>query len=151
VVDPIKKVFIYENYNAYIQFLRYAVVGGIAAVVDVAVFHITANGFGFSWLAAKSLSFICGLMVNYFLSRQWVFNKKERNFYKEVIPFSVIGVIGLLISFLILYILIDLKVMSMMLPLLSGELKKTAANAVAIFLVLFWNFIARKKIVFNDR
>lgn len=144
----IRKIFVQDSKNLIIQFLRYAIVGGISAVADISVFSLTANVFGINPLAANTISFTLGLLINYFLSRQWVFNRKSHEFKRDFLLFAAIGLIGLLISNLIIYILIDKKLMYSILYFLSDSMIKTSSKVIATFIVLFWNFFARKKIVF---
>ncbi len=148
-----KKIFlrgIFEGRSELIeQFLKYAVVGGIAAVADIAVFYLLAGTLGINHLLSNSTSFIFGLLVNYFLSRQWVFGYSRHNFGRDFTLFAVIGAIGLGISNVILYILIDLGLLFKLLSFLGNDLVKLSAKCTAVFVVLFWNFFARKLIVFR--
>ena len=145
----IRKIFMHESNSLIVQFFRYGIVGGIASAVDISVFYIAVNLADINHLIANTLSFSFGLIVNYFLSREWVFNKKKHNARKDFLLFAVIGVLGLLLSNLILFILIDCNVLYKLLPVLDSNLTKLTAKLIAVFVVLFWNFIARKKIVFN--
>lgn len=144
----IRKIFFLESNSFIVQFFRYAIVGGISAVVDISLFTLLANAFGMNHLAANTLSFIAGLLINYLLSRKWVFNKLTLDFGRDFLLFAIIGVMGLLLSNLILYILIDRRAMYSLLYFLSDGFIKTSSKIAATFIVLFWNFIARKKIVF---
>lgn len=144
----IRKIFFLESNSFIVQFFRYAIVGGISAVVDISLFTLLVNAFGMNHLAANTLSFIAGLFINYLLSRKWVFNKLTLDFGRDFLLFAIIGVMGLLLSNLILYILIDRRVMYGLLYFLSDGFIKTFSKIAATFIVLFWNFIARKKFVF---
>lgn len=148
----LKKFFIVRNDNALVQFLRYAIVGGAATVVDVAVYTLLSNRFHINPIQSNTVSFTFGLLVNYFMSRSWVFQRQNHNFAKDFLLFAIIGVLGLLLSNLILYLLINKNILSLILRTVyqgSDEFIKFTAKLIAVFIVLFWNFIARKKIVFN--
>jgi len=131
------------------QFLRYAVVGGIASVADVSLYYVAAGIFDANHLLANTLSFSVGLLVNYFLSREWVFNYSRHRFGRDFVLFAVIGVIGLGISSLILFLLVDMGILSGLLYFAGDDFIKLAAKLIAVLTVLFWNFFARKKIVFQ--
>lgn len=145
----LKKFFLSASENSIIQFLRYSIVGGIAALIDIALFYIFANILLFNHLSANTTSFTAGLLVNYCLSRNWVFNSHSRRFLRDFLLFAVIGVVGLLLSNLILFLLIDAGLLSRILRFWSSNSIKLAAKLTAVFIVLFWNFIARKKLVFS--
>jgi len=136
-----------KNDNILIQFFRYAIVGGTAAVVDISVFNIIANVFEKNHIFANTISFILGLLVNYFMSRNWVFNKSKNNFLKDFTLFTVVGFIGLVLSNIIMYLLIDMRLIYSVLTFPDEKLIKLSAKLVTVFIVLFWNFIGRKMVI----
>lgn len=148
----IRRIFVRENNNIYVQFFRYAIVGGFAALADISVFYLAANIIGINHIIANTMSFIFGLLLNYFMSRVWVFNKQTQSMIRDFILFAVIGVIGLLLSNMILYVLVDLRLLynifAIILSFNGDNFTKISAKLVSVFIVLFWNFVARKKIVF---
>jgi putative flippase GtrA len=145
----LKKILFSANTNPFVQFFRYLIVGGAASVVDIGVFYFCASFLGINHLVANTLSFTLGLLINYFLSRQWVFNNKNHHLMKDFSLFALIGAFGLLLSELILFILIDLKVLQHFFSTMDTHLLKLVAKVCAVFIVLFWNYIARKKMVFK--
>ena len=54
------------------QLLRFVVVGVVGAVVDFST-YLLALHLGMSFLAARSLSFVCGTVTAYVLNRRWAF------------------------------------------------------------------------------
>ena len=137
-----------KSNNTMVQFIRYSFVGFVATAADMLVFHVLCNVIGINHIVANSFSFICGLIVNYLMSRKWVFNAATGYSLKEFILFSVIGVIGLGLSNLILYVLIDLGVFVYFIRLGNMEIVKLISKCIAVIIVLMWNFLARKKLVF---
>lgn len=146
----IKKILVDKNSGIIVQFLRYALVGSVASVVDISLFHLAANLVGVNHIAANTLSFVFGLQVNYFLSRQWVFNKARHSFGRDFALFALIGIIGLLLSNLILYVLVDMNILHRILGFMDNESVKLAAKLAAVIIVLLWNFTARRRIVFGS-
>jgi|LSQX01.3.fsa_nt_gb putative flippase GtrA len=143
----IEKLFYSKNAGVFIQFLRYTIVGGIATAFDVSVYSFLIYVFDINPLIANTFSFTCGLFINYFLSRRWVFNRSLQSFKKDFALFAIIGVLGLGLSNLILFILIDNEVLSLLLSGAGDDTIEFAAKIVATFIVLFWNFFARKIIL----
>lgn len=97
-----KKLFSGDTENTFIQFFRYCFVGGFATVVDWALssllFYLAFSGSGYAALC-NGLSFVAGLLVNYFLSTFWIFKQsKMQNRFLEFLSFAAIGVVGLLID-----------------------------------------------------
>lgn len=145
-----KKIFLTSSNNLTIQFFRYVIVGGTAAFVDISLYNILAIVLQINHIAANTVSFLFGLVINYYMSREWVFNKKQHDFKKDFFLFAIIGVIGMLLSNFILYILIDCKLLISMFEFLSQNMAKSLAKPIAVVIVLFWNFAARKVLVFRN-
>ena len=97
-----KKLFSGDTENTFIQFFRYCFVGGFATIVDWALssllFYLVFSGSGYAALC-NGLSFVAGLLVNYFLSTFWIFKQsKMQNRFLEFLSFAAIGVVGLLLT-----------------------------------------------------
>jgi len=147
MINSLKKIVISTENGVFIQFLRYVVVGGIAAVVDISLFHVGANILEINYIIVNTLSFTIATLVNYFLSRNWVFNNNSGVFTKDFLLFTIIGIIGIFLSNLILFVLIDCNILINLLPNLSASYIKLSAKIIAVCLVLFWSFFGRKKIM----
>jgi len=137
----LKKYLVSATDATHIQFFRYIFVGGVATIFDMATFYIFRNIFGFHYLVAQTTGFLLGLSVNYAISIIWVF-RSSGNFKKELFFFAIIGVGGLILSYVILWILIDVLGMNYFQDML--------AKTIAVFLVLVWNFGMRKYFVFKN-
>ena len=149
MTDYIKKVFFDATDKLFVQFVRSVMAGAAASVADISIYGIGVNLLGINHIVSNTFSFIFGLSVNYYLSREWVFNKKKRNTKRDFLLFSLIGIIGLLLSSVLLYILVDLGTLYYLLMTENSGLVKSAAKIFAVILVFFWNFIARKRVVFS--
>ena len=124
-----------------IQLLKYGIVGGIAFVVDYGLLLFLTEVCGFHHLVSAAISFIVGLAVNYILSQRYVFTEKRFSDWRiEFLIFSIIGVVGLGLNELIIYLLTDILGIHYML----GKLTSTV-------IVFLWNFIARKVLVFSKK
>lgn len=128
------------------EFLRYAVVGGIAFLADfgtlVAAQELFLENFAWGVYAATVIGFIAGLAVNYFLSLAFVFTQaqdkgKGRNL-KSFAIFGLIGLFGLLWTELGMFIGIELLNWNYMIV----KILVTGA-------VLVWNYLGRKIIIFK--
>lgn len=122
-----------------IQFLRYLFVGGAAFIVDFLSLYILTDFFGIYYLISAAIAFLLGLLVNYFLSISWVFNKrklKNRNF--EFGIFAIIGIVGLGLNEVFIWFFTQ--------ELLIYYL---ISKIFAAIIILFWNFFARKYVLFR--
>lgn len=124
--------------SSSIQFLRYFFVGGTSAVVDLIVFSALVKYFGISYFVAAFFAYMAGLAWNHLLCVFWVFNKSKHNRTKEIVIVFLIAVGGLLWTWLILYIFIDIF-----------GLDEVVSKMISQVLVLAWNFGMRKLLVFH--
>ncbi len=133
-----KRLLVGKTHTVSIQFLRYLIVGIVAFGVDFLTLYVMTDIVHVHYLISNVFGFIFGLASNYALSVKWVFaNRKMEDRRKEFIAFSVIGVIGLLLNQLVMWSLTDL-----------AALYYLYSKIVATGIVFFWNFFARRYIVF---
>lgn len=119
---------------------RYFLSSLLALGLDIAVFSCLTRVFGWPWLYAATAAFSLGALVTYVASVKWVFKSRafKRHPSAEMLIFFAIGVAGLGLTQLILWIFIE-KIR------LPGEVSKLLAAA---FTFLF-NYSVRKMILFS--
>lgn len=146
----IKELFSGETDNTFIQFFRYLFVGGFAFVVDYGTLMLLVEVFDFNAKLAAVIAFILGLLVNYILSTLWIFkNSKINNRLAEFAAFAVIGVIGLGINELIIWLFDDVIAPRRPLEFIPEDKYYLIGKLVSTAIVFIWNFAARKFIIFN--
>ncbi|MBP3228601.1 MAG: GtrA family protein [Bacteroidaceae bacterium] len=134
------RVFKDSSDNTLVQLFRYFFVGGLAFVVDYASLFVLTEYIGLSYLWSAAVAFLLGLAVNYLISNVWVFTRhRVENRWTEFAVFSLIGIIGLGFNELIMYAGSGLLHLHYM-------LSKLCSTAI----VFFWNFFARKFILFSS-
>lgn len=126
-----------ETNNTLIQLFRYVFVGGFAFIIDFGALIIMTQIFKSHYLVSACVSFILGLIVNYFLSIKWVFlNRIIENQLYEFLLFTLVGLVGLGLNELFMWILTDV----LMIFYVFSKL-------ICTTIVCFWNFYARKIIL----
>ena len=140
VNDFISKIIIKKTNNGFIQFVRYGLVSVIALAVDFGGMVLLVELFSIHYLVAATVSFISGLVVNYLLSRAWVFtDRKYESRVKEFIVFTGIGIVGLLLNNSIMWLAVE-----------KIGIYYIFSKIIATILVFFWNFGLRKMLVFKE-
>lgn len=122
-----------------VQFFRYIFVGGVAFLVDFASLYILTDYFGIFYLTSAAIAFILGLITNYMLSINWIFNRRTlSNKTMEFTVFALIGIIGLGLNELFIWVF-------------TAELNfyYLMSKILAAIIILFWNFFARKITLFS--
>lgn len=136
-----KNLFVNETDNTFIQLFRYCFVGGLAFLADW-LSMILFKEIGLHYLIAAVIGFFVGLAVNFLLSKLFIFQKDNAAIGKkgEFIAYAVIGVIGLGITELLMYFFTDII-----------QFHYAISKIIAAVIVLFWNFIARKKFLYSKK
>lgn len=139
--SKIRSVFIEKTNNTYLQLFRYTFVGGFAFLVDFGTLYFLTEYLYFHYLISAGIGFVFGLTANYFLSVLWVFHSRTmENRFMEFLLFSLIGFVGLGLTELFLWILTDILMIYYLL-----------SKIITTLFVYFWNFFARKLILFNKQ
>ena len=134
------------------EFLRYAIVGGIAALVDMGVnyamlYWILGATKDDRWQVAASVTagFVIGLIVNFALSNIFVFRtaeqQKEGKTLKAFIIYAVVGVIGYFLT-------VGLTLLGTFVIGESG-IWYLMLTCFVKGVVLIWNYIGRKIFVYR--
>lgn len=142
-----KKLFVGDTDNTLIQFFRYIFVGGLATVVDWGLsFILFKFVFGERFaVAANSLSFVAGLIVNYLISTFWIFKTSNvKNKFVEFLGFAAIGVVGLLLT---MGITKGFEVWLSDRTSAYQMIAKIVSTAVSFL----WNFFARKILLYTKK
>ena len=122
-----------KNHSLKLQLVKFAVVGVIAAAVDVGVLVILKEIMGLGVLISSALSFSISVCVNYILSMAWVFDGKNQNKFKEFIIFVVLSIGGLGINQLVLWFGINVL-----------SVYYLVVKFMAMIIVPIYNFVTRK-------
>jgi putative flippase GtrA len=80
------------------QALGYLMVGGLAAVVDIGLFHLLVSRLeGEGVLLPAAISFLAAAVVNYSLSSVWVYRRQWRSL-RRAATFLLFALVGLCIN-----------------------------------------------------
>lgn len=121
------------------RFIKFAIVGGIGAIVDFTVLNVLILGFGVPKEFANLVSVVCAIISNFTWNRLWTFpESREHAVHSQFGKFALVNLIGLGINQAV-FLLTDNYIW---LPLLAPHetIAYNLAKACAIGVVLFWNF-----------
>ena len=138
-----------------VQFLKFAVVGGLAFLIDAGIYVGLTALFGDRLhLLFNVLSFSVSVIFNYICSMRFVFKGKAGMSRRtEMLIFILLSVIGLGINEAVMWLLVDVAhiegAVQCLLRGMAGEkigqaISGLSAKVIATVVVLFWNFISRK-------
>lgn len=118
---------------------RYFFVGGAAACVDIGLFAVFAKFLGLPYLRVATASFVLATLVNYWLSVRFVFvsGQRFRRRWEMAMVFAV-SAAGLALNGLVLWLAVEYLRFELM-----------AAKLAATGVVFFWNYFARRVLIFG--
>jgi len=135
----INLLFVKKSNKILIQLFRYTFVGGLAFIVDFGLLFFLKEVFSIHYILSATLSFIAGLLVNYFISICWVFtDSKNKNRKIEFLYFGLIGLIGLGLNDILIWFFTD-----------RIGIYYLISKIITAVLVYLWNFFARRYLLFN--
>jgi putative flippase GtrA len=112
------------------KLFKYFTVAIISFVIDISIFIFLNKLLNFNIYIATILAFYSSFLANFFLSRNYIFKKKE-SFKSEFIQIKLIALIALLLNIFFVY-------------LLAMFINNTIlVRLCTIALVFFFNFISR--------
>lgn len=129
-----------DKYAPFVSFTKYLVAGGAGFTVDYSVLTLCYVLFGCHYLISAALGFVAGLVFVYISSNKWVFTHRrlKDNVAMEFFVFALIGIIGLLLTVLFMWVFVDV-----------AGIYPLVAKLITTALILMWNFGARKIILYS--
>ena len=128
------------NKSFFIKAVRGVFGSGIALAVDVGVMFALIELFSVHYLYAAPIGFSVGCLVNYIASKYYIFENRSSNSESVTIfLFVLVGIGGLLLNQLILFIGIDFF-----------SLHALIAKVISASIVFWFNFLIRGFFVFKD-
>ncbi len=144
------------NPQERIRFLKFMAVGVIGAVVDFGIMNLFSKWFGMTLTWAGTISFTCAILSNFIWNRYWTYpDSRSRPIAKQLVMFFIVNVAGLAIRLPILHFL-ELPIrrlfehLSLNIPFTPEFLGKNFTLAIAVFVVMLWNFFVNRYWTYND-
>ena len=128
-----------RNAQLFIQLFRYLIAGGTAFAVDFTLLWFCTEKIGINYLVSTVIGYFFGLTVSYLMSVLWVFDQRRtRNVALEMGGFTLIGLIGVGLTSLLMWLLTE-----------KWGLYYLLSKIATTVIVFFWNFFAKKVILFT--
>jgi len=139
------------------RFLRFAAVGLIGAVVDFGTFNLLVNLGRLPAIWASVLSFTAAVISNFLWNRFWTYpESRSKQVSKQLIQFAIVSLVGLGIR-TPLFAWMEKTLIRSLAAILPKNfifsnvfLGHNIALAIAILVVMMWNFYANRFWTYND-
>jgi putative flippase GtrA len=138
------------------RFLRFMAVGVTGAIVDFGVMNLLTRLFGTLLVVAGTISFVCAVISNFIWNRYWTYpDSRSRPIMRQLVMFFAVNLAGVAIRIPILWFLEPpmlrfFQSMSFRLSLTSDFLAKNFTLALAVSVVMLWNFFVNRYWTYND-
>lgn len=140
------------------RFLKFAMVGAIGAVVDFGIFNCLSSCFSVNKVLASVISFATAVVSNFLWNRYWTYpDSRSKSVVRQLIEFSVINIVGLVIRTPLFAFLAEKLphffesiVFIKKFSLTPAFLGHNVALAIAVIVVMFWNFFINRYLTYSD-
>ncbi len=150
------------------RFMKFSVVGVIGAVVDFGTFNLLNSILGLWSLIASVISFIAAVTSNFIWNRFWTYpDSRSKPVRQQALQFALVNTIGLFIRTPVFALsetpMIQLveRLLQLLPPSIYGQsasqiqldhvvIGRNFALAVAVIVVLFWNFGVNRIWTYSD-
>jgi len=120
------------------QIRSFLYVGIAATLVDFILYSLLVGFDITNYMIAIVIGYLSGFLISFFLTRRYVFSTiRIEKVHHEFFVVAGITLVGLLLNLLIVYVLTNIAVDSY------------TARAIAIAIVFFFNYFARKGFVYG--
>jgi putative flippase GtrA len=121
------------------EIIKYFISGALAFTCDFAVLYFCTEFLGFHYLVSNIFGYFVGLMIAYTLNVNWVFSyRKYKKTWLEFAMFNIIVLVGLGISESNMALLVE-----------KFEIDYLYAKVIVGFVVMVFNYTAKKFILFH--
>lgn len=124
-----------------IQFVKFNFVGALNTLVDLLVYTLLTEGLGLVYLAAKTISYSCGVLNSFFFNSRWTFKDEKGDAKKRFLPFVAVNLAALGVSLGAMYLMRN-----------AFHVQSDFwCNVVAMPLSFITNFLGNKLFVFKKQ
>lgn len=112
-----------------LKILKFGIVGLLGLIVDFGITWLCKEKLRMNKYVANTLGFSFAATNNFILNRIWTFHSADPAVYRQYLSFVAVALVGLVLNNLIIYFLNEKR-----------QLNFYAAKAIAIAIVMLWNF-----------
>lgn len=124
-------------YKKFHHLVLYGIIGSFSSGLDFLIYTLLVQLVGLQYLVANCISVVAGISTSFYLNRNYNFKVKDHTKRRFSI-FLTVGLCGLVMSNLILYLCID-----------NLGMDKLISKLLSIVLVVFFQFLVNKYLTFK--
>lgn len=138
------------------RFIKFMVVGAIGAAVDFGTYNLLIELAGLPPEVAGTISFILAICSNFAWNRYWTYpDSRSKPVAQQFVQFFIVNALGIVIRLPIIAVTRNIfAAMSENLLSLDPASAETLGNnlalALAVVIVMFWNFFVNRYWTYSD-
>ena len=138
------------------RFAKFMVVGLIGAAVDFGVYNLLNEIVGLAPELSGTISFVLAICSNFLWNRYWTYpDSRTKPILLQFVQFFIVNVLGIVIRLPIIALTrVPFATLVERLFSLDSTTAETIGNnlalALAVFIVLFWNFFINRFWTYSD-
>jgi len=129
--------FIKQLYSKFRNLILYGIIGSCSSGLDFLLYTLLVEVFGWHYIFSNCISVLAGITTSFTLNRNYNFKIKDKTRQRFALFFTI-GLCGMMVSNLILYLCIDVL-----------DWNKIVSKLLSIVLVVIFQFILNKYITFK--
>ncbi len=120
------------------QLVKYGIIGSLGLLVDFLLYYLAFQFFEFHYQIANTIAFAGGNTHNFLLNAHFNFKQTDK-ILERYMKYLSIGLIGLMLSALLLYLFIDII-----------GIHYLIAKSITLLIITLSQFLFNKKITFSS-
>lgn len=138
------------------RFMKFIAVGAFGALVDFGIANLLTHYLGMPLVFAGTISFTCAVISNFIWNRYWTYpESRSRALAHQLGMFFAVNLAGVAIRIPILHFVEPLLLHYLRSSLAESSvtpefLARNLTLAIAVGLVLLWNFFVNRYWTYND-
>jgi putative flippase GtrA len=117
----------------WLQLVRFAFVGGVGFLVNLAVYALFVHSVGVDYRMASVLAWLVAVLNNFVLNRHWTFDARDGRAHAQAVRFFLVSLLAEAFSLILLTLLVE-----------GAGLAKVPAQALAVAASMPLNFLGNK-------
>jgi len=119
--------------------VRFAIVGSFATAIDLSTYFLLIQLTSLGAVASNIGAFLVSLLISFSVHSRWTFRYESKRLRRELIKFVIVATIGVMLSTLIIFALVN------------NGLSEITAKLISILAISIWNFQLNKIWTFKPK
>ena len=113
-------------------------IGCFSTLIDIGLLYFFTEYFGIWYIYSATISYTCGIIVNFLLNKYLNFRDTSRNFLRQFSSFTLVSMSSLALTLGVLYLAVEIFSINYLL-----------GKILAVIIAFFWNYLGQSRITFR--